>query len=26
VSNANFGFTTGAQDPRVFEFGGKFVF
>jgi len=22
----NFGFVTGAQDPRVFEFGGKFVF
>jgi hypothetical protein len=26
VSNANFGFVTGAQDPREFEFGGKFVF
>jgi hypothetical protein len=22
----NFGFTTGTQDPRVFEVGGKFVF
>jgi hypothetical protein len=26
VSNSNFGFVTGAADPRVFEFGGKFVF
>jgi hypothetical protein len=26
VSQNNFGFVTGAQDPRVFEFGGKFVF
>ena len=23
---SNFGFTTGTQDPRVFEVGGKFVF
>ena len=23
---SNFGFTTSAQDPRVFEFGGKLVF
>ena len=23
---SNFGFVTGAQDPREFEFGGKFVF
>jgi hypothetical protein len=23
---SNFGFVTGAQDPRVFEIGGKFVF
>jgi len=26
VSNGNFGFTTGTQDPREFEFGGKFIF
>jgi hypothetical protein len=26
VANGNFGFTTGTQDPREFEFGGKFVF
>ncbi|HUN83278.1 MAG TPA: carboxypeptidase-like regulatory domain-containing protein [Terracidiphilus sp.] len=26
VSGSNFGFVTGAQDPREFEFGGKFVF
>jgi hypothetical protein len=26
VSAGNFGFTTGTQDPREFEFGGKFVF
>ena len=26
VSNSNFGFVTGAQDPREFQFGGKFVF
>jgi hypothetical protein len=26
VSQQNFGFVTGAQDPRVWEFGGKFVF
>jgi hypothetical protein len=26
VSNSNFGFVTGAQDPRTFQFGGKFVF
>ena len=26
VASANFGFVTGAQDPREFEFGGKFVF
>jgi len=26
TANANFGFVTGAQDPRVFQFGGKFVF
>jgi hypothetical protein len=26
VSNSNFGFVTGAQDPREFEFGGKFIF
>jgi hypothetical protein len=26
VSGGNFGFTTGTQDPREFEFGGKFVF
>jgi hypothetical protein len=26
VSNNNFGFTTGTQDPREFEFGGKFIF
>jgi hypothetical protein len=26
VSQSNFGFVTGAADPRVFEFGGKFVF
>ena len=24
--NADFGFVNSAQDPRVFEFGGKFVF
>jgi hypothetical protein len=23
---SNFGFTTGTQDPREFEFGGKFIF
>ena len=23
---SNFGFVTGAQDPREFEFGGKFIF
>jgi hypothetical protein len=26
VSSANFGYTTGTQDPREFEFGGKFIF
>jgi hypothetical protein len=26
VNSPNFGFTTGTQDPREFEFGGKFVF
>ena len=26
VNSSNFGEVTGAQDPRVFEFGGKFVF
>ena len=26
VNEQNFGFVTGAQDPRVWEFGGKFVF
>jgi hypothetical protein len=26
VSANNFGFVTGTQDPREFEFGGKFVF
>jgi len=26
VNNANFGFVTGTQDPREFEFGGKFIF
>ena len=26
VANSNFGFVTGAQDPRVFEFAGKFIF
>jgi hypothetical protein len=26
VSQSNFGFTTGTQDPREFEVGGKFVF
>ena len=26
VSNSNFGFVTGAQDPREFEFGGKIIF
>jgi hypothetical protein len=26
VSNSNFGNVTGAQDPREFEFGGKFIF
>lgn len=26
VSQNNFGFVTGTQDPREFEFGGKFVF
>jgi hypothetical protein len=26
VSSGNFGFTTGTQDPREFEFGGKFIF
>jgi len=26
VSNSNFGFVTGTQDPREFEFGGKFIF
>jgi hypothetical protein len=26
VAGGNFGFTTGTQDPREFEFGGKFVF
>jgi hypothetical protein len=26
VSGGNFGFTSGTQDPREFEFGGKFVF
>lgn len=25
VSAANFGFVTGAQDPRDFQFGGKFI-
>jgi len=26
VSSSNFGFVTGTQDPREFEFGGKFIF
>ena len=26
VSNSNFGFVTGAQDPRELEFGGKLIF
>jgi hypothetical protein len=26
VNNSNFGYVTGAQDPRTFEFGGKFIF
>jgi len=26
VSSSNFGFTTNTQDPREFEFGGKFIF
>ena len=26
VNSSNFGFVTGAQDPREFEFGGKFIF
>ncbi len=26
VSSSNFGFTTGTQDPREFEFGGKIIF
>jgi len=26
IANANFGYVTGAQDPRVFEFAGKFTF
>jgi hypothetical protein len=26
VSSGNFGYTTNTQDPREFEFGGKFVF
>jgi hypothetical protein len=26
VSSSNFGFATGTQDPREFEFGGKFIF
>jgi hypothetical protein len=26
VNATNFGFVTNTQDPRVFEFGGKFVF
>jgi hypothetical protein len=26
VAAANFGYTTGTQDPREFEFGGKFIF
>jgi hypothetical protein len=26
VSSQNFGFVTGAQDPRTFEFGGKLIF
>jgi hypothetical protein len=26
AANSNFGFVTGAQDPRSFQFGGKFVF
>ena len=26
ISNSNFGFVTGAQDPREFELGGKLVF
>jgi Carboxypeptidase regulatory-like domain len=26
VSAANFGFTTATQDPRDFQFGGKFIF
>jgi hypothetical protein len=26
VSDGNFGFATGTQDPREFEFGGKFIF
>jgi len=26
VASSNFGFVTGAQDPREFEFGGKFIF
>ncbi len=26
VSNSNFGFVTGAADPREFQFGGKFIF
>lgn len=25
-ASSNFGFVTGAQDPRVWEFGGKFLF
>jgi hypothetical protein len=25
-NNADFGFVSGAQDPRIFELGGKFVF
>ena len=26
TANSNFGFVTGAQDPREFQFGGKIVF
>ncbi len=26
AANSNFGFVTGAQDPRTFQFGGKLIF